>query len=131
MKPLRILLMILGTVCVVGSPAMSAGATCPDPTFCVLEEQQLTPNTADQLDPAISGNYVVWTDGRNLDTDVYGYDLQTNQEFQITSDAGDQMLPAISGEWVAYKDFGRGNADVVVYNVTTHESSRVTENQAN
>jgi TolB protein len=120
------LLLILACLFVLGLPAVrAAGPNCPDPLFCVLEERQLTTSAADQLDPAISGNYVVYTDSRNSDNDVYGYNLQTNQEFQITSGGGDQMLSAINGEWVAYTDFGRGNADVVVYNVRTTQSVRV------
>jgi TolB protein len=127
-----VLLLGLGIVLALGLPAVKgAEPDCPDPAFCVLEERQLTISAADQLDPAISGNHVVYTDSRNSDNDIYWYDLQTNQEFQITSGGGDQMLSAISGEWVAYTDFGRGNADAVVYNILTEQSLRVTENPAN
>ena len=125
---------VLGLVVVfsLALPAVrGAGPDCPDPAFCVLEERQLTTSLADQLDPAISGNYVVYTDSRNADNDIYWYNLQTGEESQITSGGGDQMLSDISGEWVAYTDFGRGNADAVVYNITTKESLRVTENPAN
>lgn len=132
MKRASVLLLGLGVVFALGLPTVrGAGPDCPDPAFCVLEERQLTPSTADQLDPAISGNYVVYTDSRAADTDIYWYNLQTNQEFQITSGGGDQMLPAISGERVAYTDFGRGNADAVVYNITSQDTFRVTENLAN
>ena len=132
MKRASVLLLALAVVFTLALPAVrGAGSDCPDPAFCVLEERQLTTSIADQFDPAISGNYVVYTDSRHSDNDVYGYNLQTSQEFQISSSGGDQMLSAISGEWVAYTDFGRGNADAVVYNITTKESLRVTDNLAN
>jgi len=93
-------------------------------------ETQLTTNPADQLDPCISGSYVAWTDGRNLDTDVYIYDIETGIETQI-SGSGDQGLAEISGDWVVYTDWGLGNAEVLAYNIQTGEKRQLCANAAN
>ncbi len=48
------------------------------------DEFQITTDLNDQLFPSIHGDIVVWEDDRNGNSDIYGYNLSTNQEFQIT-----------------------------------------------
>ena len=72
------------------------------------EEKRITTNEADQLNPSIYNNIIAWTDYRSggypqglytdaisempeRDTDVFYYDLNTNEEFQITYE-GNQSL---------------------------------------
>jgi beta propeller repeat protein/parallel beta-helix repeat protein len=60
-----------------------------------------------QSDPAISGNYVVWTDGRNDEGDIYGADISNIddiQELEIVKASGNQQQPAIDGTLVVYID---------------------------
>jgi TolB protein len=94
-------------------------------------EVQLTTNHADQFDPSISGYLVAYSDRRNVDADIYLYNITSGVETQITSGGGDQLLPCISGNLVAYTDFGTGNADICVYNVTSGKTIRVTNNPSN
>jgi beta propeller repeat protein len=54
----------------------------------------------------------VWTDDRNGNWDIYGYDLSTKEEFQITTDESDQRFPAIYGSTVVWQDERNGNSDI-------------------
>ena len=60
---------------------------------------------ARQFDPAVSGDYVVWTDQRNDFGDLYGAnisDIQNVQEFAVVAESGIQQQPAIDGSTVVY-----------------------------
>ncbi len=93
-------------------------------------ETQLTTNTFDQFYPHISGPWVVYTDRRELDADIYLYSLETGAEVPITPGGGDQMLPEIDGTRVVYTDFGTGNADVLLYDIGTGQTTRLTSDPA-
>ncbi|MGD2250398.1 MAG: hypothetical protein PVF58_18535, partial [Candidatus Methanofastidiosia archaeon] len=55
---------------------------------------------------------VVWQDDRNGNTDIYGYNLKTQEEFQITTDESEQSSPAIYGNFVVWQDKRNGNSDI-------------------
>ncbi|MGD2251047.1 MAG: hypothetical protein PVF58_21840 [Candidatus Methanofastidiosia archaeon] len=59
------------------------------------QEFIITENESKQGGPEIYGDIVVWTDFRNGNYDIYGYNLTTKKEFQITTDPEDQNDPAI------------------------------------
>jgi beta propeller repeat protein len=94
---------------------------------CTAEESQ--------VGPAIYGNIVVWMDYRNdpepltcwpnCNTDIYGYDLGTGQEFAICVRPGLQGYPAVYGDTVLWIDSRNGNYDIYGYDLTTHEESAV------
>jgi beta propeller repeat protein len=52
-------------------------------TVTVSEAFPICIAAGDQFDPAISGDTVVWYDGRNGNADIYGYDLSAHSEFPI------------------------------------------------
>ncbi len=74
---------------------------------------------AEQRDPAVDGNIVVWGDKRNGNFDIYGYDLETKTEFPICTNASDVYEPAISGNIVVWQDWRNGNGDIYGYNLET------------
>ncbi len=71
--------------------------------------------------PAIYGNTVVWDDYYTGDTNsnIYGYDLVTKQEFAICTATGNQQYPAIYGNTVVWED--NRNGDIYGYNLVTKQ----------
>ena len=57
-----------------------------------------------KADPAVSGSWVVWSDNRNGDYDIYAYDLSSGQELAVCTAPGDQLTPVVSGDLVAWVD---------------------------
>ena len=85
--------------------------------FAIVNQQanaefSICTQRADQYDPAISGNIVVWTDNRYGTLDIYGYNLATTTEFAICAIDGDQTTPSIHGDIVIWKDNRNGNYDI-------------------
>jgi beta propeller repeat protein len=85
-----------------------------------IREFPVCTDTNDQAFPAIYGNIVVYTDDRNVTSNIYGYNLSTHTEFQITTDTSDQAFPAIYGNIVVYIDDRNTNLDIYGYNLSTH-----------
>jgi beta propeller repeat protein len=76
--------------------------------------RRLTKGPGGKSQPAISGDFVVWTDERNGNRDVYGYDLVAGVEFPIAVADGPQDAPSVDGATVVWSD-GRGdNRDIVM-----------------
>jgi len=90
------------------SPALNAGISDPNEPNAF----NITPNEAEQTNPDIDGNIVVWQDNRNGDWDIYGYNLTSRQEFQITDNPYDQTNPAVSGHTVVWEDSRDGNSQI-------------------
>ena len=65
-----------------------------------------------KADPSSHGNLVVWTDWRNGDADIYGYDLASGMEFSICIAAGAQWGAAVSGDAVTWFDNRNGQTEV-------------------
>lgn len=80
--------------------------------------RQLTTDPSIQIDPAISGDLVVFTDARNGNDDVYYVDLVTGAEVQVTSSPEPQRLQDVSGDVIVYTDYASG-PDIYGYDVTS------------
>ncbi len=78
--------------------------------------------------PAMAGDYIVWTDKRNGNFDIYAYQISTATEFSISLADGDQLAPQISGDYVVWEDYrnGSGNADIYAYRFSTATEFAVT-----
>ena len=85
----------------------------------VAEEFAICTNASEQGMPAISGNTVVWTDKRNGNDDIYGFNLSSDTEFAICTNDSDQSSPAISGNIVVWS--GGCDGDFNGYNLGTKE----------
>ena len=90
----------------------------------VLSEERITTNTYDEKYPAIYGDIVVWSDNRNGNWDIYGYNLKTKEVFQITSDSSLQAYLAIYGDIVVCEHIGY--ADIWGYNLKTKDKFQIT-----
>ncbi len=79
--------------------------------FCDLQSQQvrrITTNIYEQFNPAIYGNWIVWDDNRNVELDIYGFDLLRNAEIRITSGAQNASQPTLDGPWLVCMQDGLG-----------------------
>jgi beta propeller repeat protein len=70
--------------------------------------RRITTNSFGQYHPAIYDNWIVWSDNRNTNLDIYGFDLLRNREIQITSTPEDENLPFLNGPWVICKENSLG-----------------------
>src|SRR5581483_7050602 len=61
---------------------------------------RVTTNLFVKSHPAIRDNWIVWQDSRNVEVDIYGYDLLRRHEFQLTDTPQNESLPFIDGPWV-------------------------------
>lgn len=71
------------------------------------EELQVTDDPADQHNPRIAGDLVVWEDWRNDDGslsngDIYAYDMSTGQEFPVSTDPANEFLIGLDTGMVAF-----------------------------
>ena len=77
----------------------------------------LSPGAAQQEQPAIDGDRVVWRDERNGNEDIYLYDLSVEQEVPLVVAPGSQNSPDIDGDLVAFTDNRNGNDDIYLASV--------------
>lgn len=70
--------------------------------------RRITTNTFGQYNPVIYDNWIVWQDNRNVEQDLYGFDLLRNSEIRITSTPEDETQPYLNGPWVFYIDNALG-----------------------
>ncbi len=73
---------------------------------------QITTDTADQTRPVIYGDKIVWKDMRNSNSDIYMYDLTTEEEVQITINSDSQQFPVIYDDLIVWEDMRNGNWDI-------------------
>ncbi len=63
----------------------------------------------------IQGKYVVWGDYRGNETDIYGLDLETDQEFNVCSKSGWQFRPAVYGDTAVWADDRNGAGNRAIW----------------
>jgi len=64
------------------------------------QSMRLTTSLFGKFHPVIYDHWIVWEDARNLELDLYGFNLLRNQEVRITSTPEDETQPYLNGEWV-------------------------------
>jgi TolB protein len=96
-------------------------AVYPSPAYSLNGMlKQITTNSANQTDPAISGDYIVYTDDRNGNKDIYLYDLGTSVETNLTpGTTNDQYLADIDGVRVVFTDVNAGGSDIYMIDLST------------
>ncbi|HTR25538.1 MAG TPA: HYR domain-containing protein [Terriglobales bacterium] len=99
-------------VCFAVTPAIAQTCVKGTQTQICGTETRITTNLADQFDPVISGNIIVYGDARGADLDIYYYDLSTGQEHAVTTAVGDQQLPNLYGPYAVYSDTTRRQVDL-------------------
>jgi beta propeller repeat protein len=99
-------------------PVMAGAATLTG------TEQRVTTAPADQFDPAISGDLVVYTDFSGVDADVWYTDLKTGTAHPVSTAPGDQQLTGVSDNRIVFTDWN--TMDVLVFDVTAGVTTNLT-----
>ena len=94
---------------------------------------QVTTSTTSQIDPAIDGDIVVYTDLSNGNADVYYTDLTTGLETQVSATPGMQQLQDVSGGVIVYTDHDpvTGGSVIKAFDVAGGLTSTVVSATAN
>jgi len=100
-----------------------AGNDYPD-LYCydLSKHQELLISTGCDPDPTsirISGSYIVWSQERNNEWGIYGYNLDNNQEISICT--GWQKYFHIDNNIVAWVDNRNGNYNIYGYDLITRQ----------
>lgn len=88
-------------------------------------EIRLTTNPANEINPKIYGDIIVYQDDRNGNWDIYMYNLTSKVETQITNNAASQEFPAISGNVIVWQDNRNGHWGIYMYNLTSQTEQTV------
>jgi beta propeller repeat protein len=81
-----------------------------------------------QVDPAISGNLVVWEDRRDGNLEIYARDLGGGPAIRLTETADtDELDPAVSGSRVVYsRRYADGGCQIFMTDVVTRMTRQIT-----
>ena len=89
------------------------------------KESPVVTDTAEQSNPVIEGNYVVWEDRRNGNLDIYMYDLSTGKEKPIVTNTSPQKSPAISDGRIVWADGRIKGTNILAYDIATGQEKTV------
>lgn len=90
-------------------------------------ETRITTNTADQANPSIWSNYIVWQDTRNGGSDIYLQNMATKVQTRVTANVVAEA-PFVSGNRIVWQDKRNGNWDIYMYEISTKKTTRITTN---
>ena len=86
--------------------------------------------SGDQLDPAASGDWVVYEDDSRGNWDICAYNLRTKVRRRIFGSQAVQCDPAVSGNHVVFADDSNGNWDIYDYDLNSGRLRQLTKNRA-
>jgi uncharacterized repeat protein (TIGR01451 family) len=81
--------------------------------------------SADQINPTVYENRIVWQERRGSSFDIVMYDLATGSKTDICNAKGSQEYPFISGDYIVWQDNRRGNWDIYMYNLKTGKEQAI------
>jgi beta propeller repeat protein len=76
------------------------------------EVRRITNDPGGQYHPVIYDHWIVWSDNRNTQFDLYGYNLKRGEEVQLTDTPEDETRPYINGDWVVYHEDSGGELNI-------------------
>jgi len=72
------------------------------------ERRRITDDPYSQYHPSIFENWIVWSDKRNTQSELYGYNLLKGVEIRLTDTPENETRPFINGKWVVYEEDSAG-----------------------
>ncbi len=81
---------------------------------CLVNDSKrfVTKDTADQINPSVSAEFIAWEDYRFWTADIFGFDFRKDAEISIVVERDRQYNPTVRGETVFYGDNHDGNEEV-------------------
>jgi beta propeller repeat protein len=90
-----------------------------------VKEFQISNAPFDEKNPKIHGNIVIWEFEREESTDIYGYDLTTEDYFMISSENAHRYDPAIYGDVVVWVEIKMNGYCIYGRNLSTWEEYEI------
>ncbi|MDD4250280.1 MAG: beta-propeller fold lactonase family protein, partial [Methanosarcina sp.] len=100
-----------------------ASVPAPEPVPLEIQITQIT-TSGTASNPHIYGDRIVWEDIRDGKSDIYMYDLSTQQEAQIST-SGTANYPAIYDNRIVWYDSRNGKCDVYMYDLSTQQETQI------
>ncbi len=91
-----------------------------------LNTINITSDALQQLDPAVYGDNIVYSQKNPGGWDLYVYSVSGHSSRPLITASGDQILPAIYANTVVWQDRRNGNWDIYRYNLVTKTENQVT-----
>jgi beta propeller repeat protein len=113
--------------------AIAAAPSASGATGFTWTESVVTVASGDQLDPAISGPTITYTDTSAGTADVRYFDTTTGMTHTVAAGPGDQQLSDVSdggAGLVVYTGSGGGPADIFSYELATGTTAQLTSSPA-
>jgi beta propeller repeat protein len=76
------------------------------------EVMRITDDPGGQYYPVIFDHWIVWSDNRNTQIDLYGYNLKRGVEIQLTDTPEDETRPYLNGDWLVYHEDSGGELNI-------------------
>ncbi len=112
LKAIVILLLAL-TALSVASPRLTEAAV-------PSQQVPVVPTSSDKLAPVIGADkVVVWEDKRDNQSNIYGKNLATGQEFPVASGLNVKSKPVTNGKVVIWEEEVGGNSDLYLYHISS------------
>ncbi len=68
----------------------------------------ITSDTPGQYYPTVCDQWIVWSDKRHLQNELYGYNLLRNSEIRLTDTPENETRPKLNGKWLIYEEDSSG-----------------------
>lgn len=95
------------------------GASCPN--------EPVTSNVAQDVDPAVFGDWVVFGSNRAHIGDIWAVNMAGDRTpTPLTYDEEYERNPDISGTYVAFESYAAGDSDIWLYDLATEDTWRLT-----
>ena len=78
-------------------------------------------------DIQVDGDYIVWSDNRNGNWDIFAYQVSTGSEINVVTNSSDQSSPVISGDIIVWEDGRNGALDIYGYKISTATEFKISD----
>jgi beta propeller repeat protein len=72
------------------------------------EVRRVTDDPYSQYHPVICENWIVWSDTRDTQSELYGYNLLRDAEVRLTDTPENETRPYLNGKWLVYEEDSAG-----------------------